>query len=100
MSFDSDASNTIAGLMAVMEKMSQGGYFHGLPELFDVFLLWDVNGFSQRIDCNDIPSWSLLGWNGGYLYVFWRRFSMDHTFINRLTMDSDPIVRLDALWNG
>lgn len=83
-SFDSDASNAIAGLMAVMEKMSPGGFFHGLPELFfDIFLLWDVNGPSQRIDCNDIPSWSFLGWKGGSLDVFWWRFSMDHTFINQ-----------------
>jgi hypothetical protein len=84
LSFDSDAANAIAGLLAFMSQITPGGFFHGLPEMFfDVFLLWDVTGNSQRLDCDSIPSWSYLGWKGGYLDTFWWRFSMDHTFVDQ-----------------
>ena len=57
MSFDSDASNIIASLMAVMENISHGPLFSCSPGAFlDGFLLRDVNGPSQRIDYNNMPS--------------------------------------------
>jgi hypothetical protein len=83
LSFDRDALSAIAGLMAVMEKTSPGGFFWGLPELFfDTFLLWDINGSTERKDCEEIPSWSFLGWKGGHLDLLWWRFSMHYTFID------------------
>jgi hypothetical protein len=83
LSFDRDALNAIAGLMAVLEKQSPGGFFWGLPEVFfDTFLLWDINGSTERKDCEEIPRWSFLGWKGGRLDLLWWRFSMHHTFID------------------
>ena len=83
LSFDRDALSAIAGLMAVLDKQSPGGYFWGLPEVFfDTFLLWDINGRTERKDCEEIPSWSFLGWKGGCLDLLWWRFSMHHTFID------------------
>lgn len=88
LSFATDGMNAIAGLISVMETVSQGGFFYGLPELFfDTFLLWDVaeDRTMERREASRLPSWSFFGWETGPLAgldLFWWRFSMDHLFLD------------------
>ncbi|KAF8849346.1 HET-domain-containing protein [Acephala macrosclerotiorum] len=87
---DCDAINAIAGLINVMEHVCAGGFHYGVPELFfDIYLLWDIDlGYGpdkkipKRRECEEIPSWSFLGWKDCGLDLFWWRNSMDYAFLD------------------
>lgn len=88
LTFDDDAHNALSGTISVISQTCPGNFVWGLPDyFFDIYLLWDmgwssISGLPMRRDSKEVPSWSFLGWKGGFLDTFWWRFSMDYTFID------------------
>lgn len=81
LSYDEDALNAIAGLLAVFSRTYCGGFLYGLPEmLFDRCLgwvpLWDFTNLTKRVVSKRpadkqltetaLPSWSWISWRGRF----------------------------------
>jgi hypothetical protein len=69
-----DANLAFAGLCSVLHAKYEGGFLHGLPEMFfDVALLWQpASVLERRVSPTAtssppdsmLPSWSWMGWRG------------------------------------
>ena len=77
-----DANLAFAGLCSVLCAKYDGGFLHGLPEMFlDVALLWQPEvGLTRRSSSvasaktmpeSSLPSWSWMGWHGEWQNIDW-----------------------------
>jgi len=77
-----DANLALAGLCSVLCAKYDGGFLHGLPEMFfDVALLWQpLKGLKRRSSSvpsaatlpeSLLPSWSWMGWHGEWQKGGW-----------------------------
>ena len=79
LTFPADKLYTIAGLMAVWNRLFHGGFICGLPQMFfDDALLWQLCNILHRIsqescdsDKDVLPSWSWAGWEGEIESFLW-----------------------------
>lgn len=67
-----DVLPAFTGVMTTLSQTFQGGFIHGLPELFfDAALLWQPESLAydstvskHRPQATGLPSWSWVGWHG------------------------------------
>ncbi|EXJ81730.1 hypothetical protein A1O1_07795 [Capronia coronata CBS 617.96] len=85
LSYDEDALPGISGLLSVLSRSFEGGFLHGLPEMFfDRWLGWGAVNVRRRTHSqyqkqqkqeqngqdtlSTLPSWSWTGWQGSVYF--------------------------------
>lgn len=102
------------GITTTLSRTFQGGFLHGLPELFfDVALLWQpkflvyASKFSKsRPQTTGLPSWSWVGWHGCGIQINLDMWSSGFDYVRecprstnrtgawkRTSLRTEPLVR-------
>lgn len=74
LTYRSDGLRAFSAVLDVLSQTFEGGFLHGLPELFfEYALLWRPNTpVIRRMDTNNqaaaLPSWSWVGWQGSVVF--------------------------------
>jgi Heterokaryon incompatibility protein (HET) len=90
LSFEKDVPNAFAGILTIMGRKFDGGFFYGLPQLsFDFALLWQPDRWNtqsvrRRVSettgdiLPSLPSWSWFGWKGKLEWpMYWQSVELE-----------------------
>jgi hypothetical protein len=75
----SDGFQAFSAIINALSRSFQGGFVHGVPELyFDFGLLWRPNTPTRRragakVATLELPSWSWVGWEGNVVHAYLKK---------------------------
>lgn len=79
LTYPSDGLVAFSAVIDVMSRAFEGGFIHGLPELyFDIGLLWRPNTPTRRRGDAVLPSWSWAGWEGNVVITCLKKSHVLH----------------------